>query len=468
MILEIFIKEIREQLITTKMLVSSTLIVVLLIINGYIFNLNYNRRFDKYLEIYNNNQEHIRKNSTKLIDLIFENQRLIKPPSKLAFISEAEEKVLPNGLELNYFTESNPQYYKRQNIYFSTFNSIDWAYILLVFISFICISFSYSAFSGEKVNGTLKLMLSNTITRWQIILGKYFGILIIILIPFLIGIIINLIVLEFNPNLFLKLDDFLMIILFLICTILFISLNILMGFLISCLTQKPVISLSFILIFWIIFNIVIPNISWLLSKKMAPVDSFSKLNETEAQRMYDIDHSGKYSTSWNSDWEDDPPNELVLKRAAGAIEKNKAHNEIWRGYRNTIIAQTKTAINVSKISPFSIFRFVAETISDNGFSGYVNFYYQLRNYQINLQNFLNQKDQADKDSYHLIWDEHWATQFFMSKKGVSFEEIPQFEYQPPSFNQTLNNCKWDILILVLWNLVLFTGTFVAFVRYDVR
>jgi len=468
MILEIFIKEIREQLMTTKMLVSSTLILVLLIINGYIFNLNYNRRFDKYLETKNNNQDNIRKNSTKLLDLIFENQRLIKPPSKLAFISEAEEKVLPNGMELNYFTESNPQYYKRQNIFFSTFNSIDWAYILLFFISFVCISFSYDAFSGEKVKGTLKLILSNKIARWQIILGKYFGILTIILIPLLIGFIINLIVLEFNPNLYLKLNEFLMILLFLVGTILFISLNILMGFLISCLTQKPIISLSFILIFWIIFNIVIPNISWLLSKKIVPVDSFSKLNEIESQRIYDINHSGKYSMSWNSDWEDDPPNELVLKRAAGENEKNKAHNEIWRGYRNTIIAQTKTAINLSKISPFSIFRFLSETISDNGFSGVVNFYNQLRNYQINLQNFLNQKDQADKASYHLIWDERWATQFFMSKKGVSFEEIPQFEYHPLSFSQTLDNCKWDILILVLWNLVLFTGTFVAFARYDVR
>ncbi|MFC1562899.1 hypothetical protein ACFL4Z_02485, partial [candidate division KSB1 bacterium] len=78
------------------------------------------------------------------------------------------------------------------------------------------------------------------------------------------------------------------------------------------------------------------------------------------------------------------------------------------------------------------------------------------------------KDKQDKDSYHLIWNEEWASKTFCSEKPVAFEEIPQFEYRKPSLQETLNDCLWDFLILVLWNLVLFAGTFVAFLRYDVR
>lgn len=223
------------------------------------------------------------------------------------------------------------------------------------------------------------------------------------------------------------------------------------------------------LIFWIIFSIVVPNIGWLIAKKVMSVPSISQLNELQQQKEHEIYLSGKYSRYWESNWIGKPPNMILLKRVAGSNEETKLHNDIWRGYRNTIITQTNVAINLSKISPFSVFRFLGEKISDNGFSGYVHFYQQARNYQNSYQDFINQKDQADKESYHLIWDENkWMIKSFMSTKPVNFDEIPQFEYKRPSFGRTLDNCKWDILILVLWNLVLFAGTFVAFVRYDVR
>ena len=85
-----------------------------------------------------------------------------------------------------------------------------------------------------------------------------------------------------------------------------------------------------------------------------------------------------------------------------------------------------------------------------------------------FKNFAIEKDKQDKDSHHLMWNERWASETFSSMKPVGFNEIPKFEYRQPTLRDTLNNCLWDFLILVLWNILLFAGTFAAFLRYDVR
>ncbi|MFC1725529.1 ABC transporter permease [candidate division KSB1 bacterium] len=468
MIKNIFLKEAHENLITTKAMVSFIIIILLFIVNGFIFNLNYDKNFKKYSSVRNINIENIRNNTESFVNLVFTDQQLIKPPSNIFFISEAEETVLPNGIQINFFSETNPQYYKSKNIFFSAFSSIDWTYILIFFISFVCISLSYGSFSGEKVNGTLKLILANFIPRWKLILGKYLGILSITFIPVLIGMIISLIIIQLNPRIAFSVNDILLIFIYFIGVVLFISLNIFIGLIISCMTSRPVVSLSIVLILWIIFAIVIPNVSWLLSKQVKSVSSISVLNETANRIINEAYDTEKHSMSWNSSWAGNPPNETVLKRNTWVNEKTRLSNDVWREYRNDIINQTKTAINLSKISPFSLFRFFGETISDNGFSGYSNFYNQAMNYKTTFRDFLIGKDQADNDSHHLIWSEQWCARSFMSNKPVEFSEIPQFAYTRPSLTQTMEDCKFDILLLVLWNLLLFSGTYAAFIKYDVR
>ena len=92
----------------------------------------------------------------------------------------------------------------------------------------------------------------------------------------------------------------------------------------------------------------------------------------------------------------------------------------------------------------------------------------MRTHRSSFNDFLTQKDQQDPDSYHLFWNERWTSRTFASRKPVAFDEIPKFEYRRPSVQSLLTDTGGDILILALWNLVLFTAAFVAFMKYDVR
>ena len=468
MLKNIVFKEIQEQMISTKMAIAASIILLMMMANGVIFNIQYANKLNKYDNEQIESTDALRSSVSSLWNLLFHHQKLLKPPSKLAFISDAEERVLPNGLWIDYFEESQPEFYKGQNRYFSRFSSIDWSFIMIYILSFISIAFSYNTFSGEKVKGTLKLMMSNSMSRGSLILGKFMGIVVCITIPLIIGMLLDLIIIQLFSNIVFTGADLWIIFIFGITALLFISLNVLLGFFISCLTMKPVHSLNVVLILWILLNIIVPSVSWILSKKMVAVPSEANITQYAYDTAREANRKGGYSWNFNSSWQGNPPPENLKSRAKGVQVLTSVQQEIMQNYLQDKFRQTELAIRLSKISPFSLFRFIGESLSDNGFQGFSNFYQQLRRYRTTFNDFLFQKDQQDPDSYHLIWNESWASRTFSSVKSVAFEEIPRFEYRPPSVSELLKSTLADILILVLWNLVLFTGTFVAFIRYDVR
>jgi len=51
---------------------------------------------------------------------------------------------------------------------------------------------------------------------------------------------------------------------------------------------------------------------------------------------------------------------------------------------------------------------------------------------------------------------------------VSYDDIPKFQMQGSILADTFRAIWIDLLLLVLFNLLFFTGAYVAFLRYDVR
>ncbi len=457
----IFLKEVHSHLSSNKSIIAYTIILILFIVNSLIFNSYYKASLIQHQKTVNDNLDFIKRNSGNLWQLTFTNQKLVFPPSVSGFISEAWEKNLPNGLTSSYFSISNPESYKKEDLFFSESEAMDWNNILILFVSFICIFFSYNAFSGEKIEGTLKLMMSNSISRSHIILGKYLGICFVIVVPLLAGIIISIIIFLISPAIQLSWTHVLDIIYYLFAASLFISLNVLIGMLVSTFTPKPIISLSYVILVWLVLSIVIPGIGWVIAKQTVPVESLNSIN---SKLMTEIMAFG--GSNWSDNWT--TPTTEVLINKEHFNKQTEITNKIWADYRNSLFTQVKTGIVFSKISPFQVFRFIGEKIADNGFYRYSNFYEQVKNYKMSFMQFVIDEDKADADSYHLIWAMPHYTVRFMSTKPVIYTDVPIFIYRDPSFIQKFEATIWDMFILVMWNLILFAGIFFAFIKYDVR
>ncbi len=483
MIKNIFLKELQYNLLNLKILITWGVLILLFILSTVSSSVNIsntNKSFD-LLEQENNermiydeeagffneliakafNEPYERKIGLDV--LVFTEQNLVKKVPALSFISGTDASI-PDGSSMYYFLTPSMDTNASSNIYLNALYSLNWGRIFIFILGFVIVCFSYDAFSGEREQGTLKLMLAGSVSRLSIIIGKYLGLLVTFLIPLIISLVLTVVMVMVSPELELLQGDTVKLLLFIFAGIIFLSINILLGFTISCLSKTSAISLSISLIAWAIMAVIFPSTSWLGINKIKPIPTISEVND-EIRTMQD--NLEDCSLWWMGDWIGKEPGDGVLSRKDCNDRRTKIETDVWRDYHNRLFSQTETAINIASISPFSSFQFLCDKLTDNGYYGYNNFYNQVLNYQKQYRSFIDDKDRADKNSYHLIWNENY-TCYFMSNQKVNAGEIPRFEYEPSSISEVLISSAWNIFYLISWVIVLFAGVCIAFFRYDVR
>ena len=482
MIKYILLKEIQLYLLNKSMLLTWLLIIVLFLLNAIISVSYYRDLQNKHLEVVIKNNQKLEFDATgsgshkemmslftgqpyekinTLADITGLSQEISKPPSILVFMSATSAGLVPDGALMNYFEEPEFASFSKHNPYINSNLSIDWTTVLIYIISFLCICFSYNAFSGEREDGTLQLMFSNSVSRSSIIAAKYLSLLTVFIIPLLLGIIICCIIFEISQTFNMGLIEYAKIAYFFCFSVLIISITILMGLLISALTQKSYISLILSLVCWALAVIVIPNVSWIIGQQVDKVPPEARIQQEIRQQISALEDC---YMGWQGN---NTPEELVLARKDCMERQINVHNSLWSAYHNMQFEQTHKSIGISKISPFGLFRFFGDQISGNNFYEYMFFFEQIKNYQLTYQNYIVSKDQADPDSRHLISSDSFMAQF-MSQQNINPAEVPKFPEQSISFEQIIANSLFDLSILCFWMIGLFVLSFITFIKYDVR
>jgi ABC-type transport system involved in multi-copper enzyme maturation permease subunit len=482
MIKHIFQKELQLYLLNRSMIFTWVLIIVLFLLNASISVFYYRELQNKHAEVVIKNNKKLefdtsgegfwRELEAKSNGKPFErintlkemtqlSQKLSNPPSPLVYMSATSSGLVPDGVSMNYFEEPEFAYLTSYNPYINPYLSIDWTTVMIYIISFFCICFSYNAFSGEREDGTLKLMLSNSLSRSSIIIAKLLGLLTVFVIPLLLGMILCCLIFEISSTFHMGMAEYTKIIYFFGVSVLVICFTVMMGFLVSALTQKSYISLILCLVCWTFMVVVIPNISWIISQQIDKIPTETSIMQEEGQQKADLQDCYR---GWKGP---NPSDEIIFGRKDCMDRQTNVHNSLWSDYHNMQFEQTSKAIGISKISPFGLFRFLGDRISGNNFYGYTSFFEQVKNYQLTYREYVVRKDEADPDSRHIICNDGILADY-MSQQNVNAEEVPKFSGQQVSFRQVVADSLTDIAILCFWVIGLFVLTFIAFVKYDVR
>jgi ABC-type transport system involved in multi-copper enzyme maturation permease subunit len=460
MIKIIFIKELQSYLLNKSILLTWALIIGLFTLNAFVFVFQFEDLKKKHENIALRNDQNL---ANTLPDMVTLTQKISNPPSSLMFLSGTSEGLVPDGVDMKLFEEPEFSNFIHFNPYLNPYFSIDWATVIIYIISFFCICFSYNAFSGEKEDGTLKLMLANSIPQLTIIISKFAGLLVIFTIPLLIGNIISCLIFELSPAIKMESIEYAKIAYFFLASILLIGTTILTGFLVSVLTQKSYTSLIICLVCWAMMVIIIPNVNWYIIRRTEKIPPETSIYQEEERQIDDLKDCYDGWQMINGI----VPDKVALDRKHCNDRKTNVHNSLWSNYHNMQFAQTHKAATISKISPFGLFRFFSDKISENNYHGYISFFDQVKHYQLTFKEYVFSKDNADPNSQHLIWNEELCKSL-MSQQKVNYSEIPKFTKKPVLFHQVIAGSISDIFILCLWMIVLFIATFIAFTKYDVR
>jgi len=181
--------------------------------------------------------------------LAMENYEILRPKSheSIAVIQPTPLSIFARGLDENLCRpyevyvngiEINTERQKSVNNLFKLFTPPDLLYIIKVILSLCAMLFAYDMVSGEKETGTLRQSLSNSLKRPVLILGKWLGGFASFILPFFIAVLLGTILVTLSPMVDINARNWAQMGLFLLISMIYLSIFFSLGLLISCLTHR--------------------------------------------------------------------------------------------------------------------------------------------------------------------------------------------------------------------------------------
>ena len=465
MIPEILWKELLTNLRSLRLSLTFILLVLSMMIAGLVFAQKHHQMIEDYSRDVNVNMQRTRDTVNSLNDLAFHSYYLYKSPDPMRLCAEGREQYTPNSFEITISRISGMENRARVNFLRARLEDLDWAFIIGVIVSFAAIILTYDAISGEREDGTLRLMMSNSVPRASIILGKYLGGVVSLLIPLVVAIILNLIIVlilgvNFTAAQWCRIGMISLI------SLAYTSCFLMLGLLISGITRNSTTSLVLLLFLWTIFIAIVPSSGRIVAGKIQKVAPGRIINKKSRDAREQVAARYPWDTfNWN--WNFEPPvPEQVIRRGKCTWEIAEVQDRIRDDHRKEMVHQLRLVQNLMRISPMMTYTFLCEAMAGTGSSRFENFYARVKRFRDEWREWIFSEDKKDKDSFHILSNEHWTRPY--SQKKPDFENMPRFSEQLPSLKDSLQSGLPDLSLLILLNVILFMASYLVFMRYDVR
>ena len=261
-------RELLDNLMTFRFAAALFIMMLLVVANTAVLSKDYERRLTDYNTAVKTHQQLLEKKKSYMAGLA-EVILLDRPPNPLSIFNVGLDKRLGNKIWFSYDlvpTLWDAGTHGQDNPLFNIFSSIDIVFIFEVVLSLMALTFAYDAIAGEHERGTLRLVLTNSIRRGNILLAKYISAMLCLLVPVVMSLLLMLILLTSSTAVSLNVDDFLRIGGIVLSSIAYLSMFYLIGMLISTATQRTSTALIVAMFAWGFLVLVYPNVTLVLTE----------------------------------------------------------------------------------------------------------------------------------------------------------------------------------------------------------
>jgi ABC-type transport system involved in multi-copper enzyme maturation permease subunit len=462
-------KEMLQNMTSLKFVLTLLLVTAVFIVSGFVFLGRYKQEVEDFRAKTNESLSGLRDSAKNLSHVASYVQTIQRQPKTTQVVCEGFEKSLPNVFKVDVFSIQNPEIVGKSNFLFPRFADIDWAFIISLILSFVAFILTFDSISAEKERGTLSLIMSNSVPRDKVILAKYISAMFMLMIPLFIGLLLNLIIVNLSGLSSIGSSQWLKILAFLGISILYLSVFVLLGILVSSRSARSSSSIAILLFIWVVITMIIPSFGRIAAERFISAPNRPeverRIQEAGREIWDNSERYGKNAGNWGGDPHEDWVNPPARARLFNAI--TDARNRINEDYINKMIAQVSLGRNVTCISPTVIYQRSSEAIIGTGVARFRNLYNQLKRYKEILKDFVVDTDRRDAESFHLL-AEGRQHQVLLSQKPVDYNAIPMFSEIDISMGSALKDALWDVGALALLNILLFMAVYISFLRYDVR
>lgn len=436
--------------------ISILLFFVLIIVSMLIMSLNYDRRLNDYAiekEKYKQNLEKM----TSPIEFGAFGITINNRPKELSIISMGLEKDISRSIAISPWQRTQRGGSRYSNPIFSIFQTPDFVYVISIVVSLLALLFSFDAICGEKENQTLKLMLTNPVPRDIVLVGKWVGGIISIIVPLILAMLTGLLLSVSISSISFAEIEWNRLGMIFFTSILYISFFFALGMLFSSITNNSSTSLIISLFAWVFLVLVIPNISPVLARQFVPLPSVAKMS-AERERIAKEERA-KMEKSINNLSDADSKKQEVYRRT---MEENikKRTKRLDDYFSNKVEKQISLSINLSRISPSSSFVYATSNLAGTGIEDFKQLKKYIKEYELdfmkNVPKIMDQ-DRIKEKYKHRV-----------RKPPIDIDAIPPFKMKDVSFEKVLNSSLLDIFLILVYTIIVFLITFVKFLRYDVK
>jgi ABC-type transport system involved in multi-copper enzyme maturation permease subunit len=246
-------------------------------------------------------------------------------------------------------------------------------------------------------------------------------------------------------------------------SLLYLSVFVVLGLLVSTILKETQASLVVALLAWVVLVIVIPAGAALSAKLLVDVPDYDRIAEEagRAEQEAIAEHNRRYPhpDNWaiSGNWS---PGEPLLR----AFRVAEAGSAVRQRHEDRQISQVWLGQELARFSPAGLYNSAAVYLAGSGIAHYQSFVRQARRYRQELGRFVE-----SQYPFNVAYPEDGAkVQDFTRKQRIDFQSVPVFDERLMTISEGWTAATWDVGLLALLNVVLFAATWMLFLRYDVR
>ena len=193
-------KEILEHLMSLRFAIACVLCLIVVLCSLFIRSQDFNQVRDDYTQ-----EKKIEKTRIEKSDhpwrLVWQGVTVHREASPLKIFVRGLDDSYGQALRVASKEQLREIMRDMPNTSVPLFPSIDLVTFVGLIMSLMAVVFGYDAICGEKERGTLRLMLSYSVPRHEVLLSKWIGGYVTLVVPFLLTVLAGAVIVLIQPNL---------------------------------------------------------------------------------------------------------------------------------------------------------------------------------------------------------------------------------------------------------------------------
>ncbi|HYK90099.1 MAG TPA: ABC transporter permease [Acidobacteriota bacterium] len=481
-------RELADQLTSMRFLVVAFLVVGLTPLAVYVGTRDYINRLQDFNRLTAERQTLISRQPGKVItgsDDLFtpENDllvlRVLRPPQRLSALVKGLDGILPQYWDYSSSgsTEGPPPTQPRRLV--DALGQLDLEFLVRVVLGLLAVLLASDAVAGEKETGTLRMALSQPVSRSAFICGKLIGGMITILAPLISAFLVALLSCQILGLDVARVSTLARIGLLALAGCIYLLGFYALGLAISASFAGQKTALVVLLVIWVCSVLAAPPVSSLLARAITPVPATQTLEARKRALADDLEREGQEAASRVYREITGQPEDSVSSReytrnkatiepkiAPVLVEyinrRRRGIDELDRDAARRASRQNGIAHAIMILSPAALFANAASDLSGTGDMERLYWYQAIQRHEAELDQVLFE------DPPVITFRSRFGSVTVTRRMPPTISDLPVF-VPPRTDTATAMDAALPSLGLLGTYAGLFTlGAFYAFSRYDVR